>query len=155
VPDMSHRHPVLARLDVLIGRWRVQPKVSGVGDAWAEFSWQDNSVLRQISDIDSLPPTTPESWRDNAPFPITAVIGLDETTEEFTILYADTRGVHRVYRITFVDDVWNIWRNVPSFNQRFIGTLSADRGTIEGRWETSSDGLTWSLNFELTYSCVR
>lgn len=35
---MSDRHPALARLDALVGRWTVQPHVDSVGAAWAEFS---------------------------------------------------------------------------------------------------------------------
>jgi hypothetical protein len=98
---MNDRHPALTRLDALVGRWTVQPKV------------------------------------------------------EFTVLYADARGVHRVYRMTFADRVWPMWRGAPGFNQRFTGTLSADGDTVDGRWEISPDGVTWNLDFELTYSRVR
>ncbi|MGH8877456.1 MAG: hypothetical protein ACRD0P_08965, partial [Stackebrandtia sp.] len=98
---MKNRHPVLARLDILVGRWRVQPQVEGVGEAWAEFSWQDDGFLRQYSDVDSIPESTPQLWRDNAPFPTVELFGLDDASDEFTMLYADGRGVHRVYRMTF------------------------------------------------------
>lgn len=40
---------------------------------------------------------------------MTAVIGLDDA-DEVTMLYADARGVHRVYRMTFADGVWRMWR---------------------------------------------
>lgn len=47
---MDGRHPVLARLDALVGRWPVQPKVEGLGTAWTEFAWQDGGLfLRQVS----------------------------------------------------------------------------------------------------------
>jgi hypothetical protein len=36
-------------------------------------------------------------------------------------------------------------------HQRFTGTLSADGDTVDGRWEMSKDGVTWNLDFELTY----
>ncbi|GAA0420999.1 hypothetical protein Acor_79250 [Acrocarpospora corrugata] len=150
---MNAKHPALARLDVLIGRWIVQPKVEGVGTAWTEFSWQDNGLfLRQESDADPMPSTAPQDWRANAPFPNTSIIGLDDTGDEFTMLYTDARGVHRVYRMAFADDVWTTWRNAPGFNQRFTGTLSPDGDTVDGRWESSADGTTWDLDFELTYS---
>lgn len=81
---MDGRHPALARLDVLVGRWTVRPRVEGLGDAWTEFAWQDAGLfLRQMSDVDSIPPTAPNAWRDNAPFPTTAVIGLDDAEDEF------------------------------------------------------------------------
>lgn len=146
------RHPALARLDVLVGRWTLQAKVEGVGTAWTEFAWQEGGLfLRQYSDIDVVPPTTPQVWRDNAPFPTTAVIGLDDTAEEFTMLYADARGVHRVYRMTLADGVWTIWRDASGFHQRFTGTVSADGNTVDAQWEKSADGVTWNLDFALTY----
>lgn len=153
---MDGRHPALVRLDALVGRWTVQPKVDGVGSAWTEFAWQESGAfLRQYSDADPIPPTTPDPWRDHAPFPTTAVIGLDDADGEFTMLYADARGVYRVYRMTFADGVWTMWRDAPGFNQRFTGTLSADGDTVDGRWEMSEDGATWKLDFELTYTRVR
>jgi hypothetical protein len=149
---MAGRHPALARLDVLVGRWTVQPKVDGVGAARGEFTWQeDGKFLRQYSDADPVPDTAPQAWRENAPFPTTALIGLDDATERFTMLYADARGVHRVYQMTFVDNVWTVWRDAPGFNQRFTGTLSADGNRIDGRWEMSKDSETWNLDFELSY----
>lgn len=152
---MADRHPALARLDVLLGRWTVQPKVPGLGAAWTEFAWQDEGAyLHQVTDIDAMPDTTPEDWKD-APFPTVALIGLDDATGEFTMLYADVRGVHRVYQMTFAGGEWRIWRDAPGFNQRFIGTLSEDGDTIEARWEMSKDGVTWNVDFELTYSRLR
>jgi hypothetical protein len=68
------------------------------------------------------------------------------------MLYADARGVHRVYRMTFADGVWTMWRAAPGFNQRFTGTLSADGTTVDGRWEMSGDGENWILDFGLTYT---
>jgi len=92
---MAGRHPALARLDVLAGRWTARVKVESLNTAWTEFAWQDDGLfLRQRSDIESMPAAAPQAWRENAPFPITAVIGLDDTHEEFTMLYADARGVH-------------------------------------------------------------
>ena len=68
--DTDGRHPALARLDALVGRWTVQPKVDGLGTAWTTFSWQDGGVfLRQDSDADPVPSTAPKAWRENAPFP--------------------------------------------------------------------------------------
>jgi len=146
---MSDRHPALARLDVLVGRWTVQPKVEDAGTASIEFAWQDDGLfLHQRSDTDPMPAS---AWRENAPSSTTAVIGLDDTDEEFTMLYADARGVHRVYRMTLADNVWKMWRNTPGFNQRFTATLNADGDTFDARWEMSQDGQTWNLDFELAY----
>lgn len=40
-----------------------------------------------------------------------------------------------------------------AFAQRFIGTLSGDGATIQGRWETMPPGgSTWEHDFDLTYA---
>jgi hypothetical protein len=152
---MGDRHPALAALDVLVGRWAVQPKVEGVGAAWTEFSWQDDGwYLRQVADVDEIPADTPQAWRDNAPFPTVTLIGLDDATDAFTVLYADARGVRRVYQMTFDGRVWRQWRHAPGFHQRFEGTLRADGTAIDAAWEFSADGESWRVDFELTYTRV-
>lgn len=152
---MDGRNPALERLDVLVGRWTVQPKVEGVGTSWSEFSWLENGAfLRQESDTDPMPPTTPKVWQENSPFPTIAIVGLDDADNEFTMLYADARGVHRVYRMTFIDNVWTMWREAPGFNQRFTGRISEDGDVIDGQWEMSKDSVTWNLDFEITYTRV-
>src|SRR3569833_2072087 len=129
--------PILARLDVTVGRWTVQPMVEGVPPAWSEFSWQDGGLfLRQYSDVDAERMSAATSpWRDHHPFPTTALFGLDDTAESFTSLYADARGVHRVYAMTFGDGSWTMQRAAPEFNQRFTAAVSPD--LIDGRWEMS------------------
>lgn len=150
---MTDPHPALARLAPLVGRWSVQPLVDGLGASWTEFSWQDDGLfLRQRSDTDPLPPTAPQAWRDNLPFPVTSVIGLDDSAEQFTMLYADARGVHRVYRMTLAEGEWRMWRHAPGFNQRFHGTFGPGGDTIDARWEFSEDGSTWRVDFGLAYT---
>jgi hypothetical protein len=70
--------------------------------------------------------------------------------------YFDTRGVARVYKMTFEDGVWNLWRDEPDFSpldfsQRYTGRFSADGKTIAGTWEICHDGLTWERDFDVTY----
>lgn len=147
------RHPALARLNVLLGHWVVQPKVEGLPAAWSDFTWYDGGTfLRQTSDMDPLPADAPDTWRQGSPYPIVSLIGYDDTADEFTMLYADGRGVHRVYRMTLSDREWIIWRDAPGFNQRFIGTVSAEGDRVDGRWEMSPDGVTWKVDFEITYT---
>ncbi|MFE9653643.1 hypothetical protein [Micromonospora sp. NPDC006431] len=149
---MRERHPALARLDVLVGRWTVRPKVEGLGTGWTDVTWvEGGQYLRMFTDAEPVPDTAPQAWRDNAPFPTTQLVGLDDADEQFSVLYADARGVHRVYRMTFADGVWRMWRDAAGFHQRFTGTLSADGDTIDASWEKSADGVDWTLDFELTY----
>ncbi len=70
------------------------------------------------------------------------------------MLYADGRGVTRVYLSTLVGDTWTIRRAAPGFHQRYTGTFSDDRRTVTGRWEASPDGSTWTTDFDLTYTKV-
>jgi hypothetical protein len=80
------------------------------------------------------------------------VIGCDDTSGAFSALYADARGVCRIYEMTLLDGVWRIWRAAPGFHQRFIGRFSIDQRTIEARWEKSTDGHIWEHDFDLTYT---
>jgi hypothetical protein len=68
--------------------------------------------------------------------------------------YYDTRGVTRLYAMTFDGRVWTLRRSAPdfsplNFHQRYVGELDGD--TITGRWEASDDGTNWRVDFPLTY----
>lgn len=150
---MDDRHPALARLDALVGRWTVEPKVDGLGASWTEFAWvEGGKFLRQHSDSDPLPDTAPAAWHENNPLPSTAFIGLDDAGDTFTMLYADRRGVHRAYQMTFDGRVWTTRRAAPGFHQRFAATLSPDGRVIDGETEMSTDGETWRLDFGIRYT---
>ncbi|MFI6182570.1 hypothetical protein ACIA8R_44075 [Nonomuraea sp. NPDC051191] len=150
---MDGRNPALARFDALTGRWALQAKVPGLGAARSEFTWlEGGAYLRQHTESGPVPDTAPLEWRRNSPFPATSLIGLDDATGECAMLYADVRGVHRVYRTTLDGGVWRVWRDAPGFNQRFTGEICDGGDLIEGRWEMSEDGLAWCLDFELTYT---
>jgi hypothetical protein len=76
--------------------------------------------------------------------------------------YFDARGVKRLYLTALEGSIWRIWRapgedphgpHGPGFDQRFIGEISGDGRTIEGRWErrTGDAGDDWELDFPITY----
>jgi len=67
------------------------------------------------------------------------------------MLYADARGVFRIYRMSVSGDTWRLWRAAPDFHQQFIATIRDDGRTIEGRWESSPDGSAWEPDFDMTY----
>jgi hypothetical protein len=88
-----------------------------------------------------------------------AIIGFDRGRETFLQHYFDSRGVVRVYEMSFSDGLWKLWRTTADFSpldfsQRFTGTFSDDGQTIDGRWEISDDGTSWELDFDLTYTKV-
>jgi hypothetical protein len=51
----------------------------------------------------------PPQWVANNPLPLVSVFGLDEYSGTFSMLYADARGVSRVYSSTLVAGEWTIW----------------------------------------------
>jgi hypothetical protein len=87
-----------------------------------------------------------------------AIIGADPEGEgSYLQHYFDSRGIARVYKMSFEDGVWRLWRDEPdlsplAFSQRFTGTFGDDGKTIAGRWERSPDGKTWEHDFDLTYT---
>jgi hypothetical protein len=135
----------LERLAPLIGTWRMEAGAPGEppwpGEAWVSFEWLDGRAFLV------------ERWHvdlPEAPDGI-AIIGPDESGERFRQHYFDSRGVERVYEMSFSDGVWRLWRDGEDFSQRFSGTLSGDGGTISGRWEIAHDGTTWETDFDLAY----
>jgi hypothetical protein len=89
-----------------------------------------------------------------------SIIALAADGQAFTMHYFDSRGVVRLYAMTFSDGVWTLARDAPDFtplpfHQRFTGTFSDDGDAIDGRWETSGDGTSWELDFELAYTRVK
>lgn len=103
-----------------------------------------------------------ERWevpRPDAPDGI-AIIGVDPSGDHYLQHYFDSRGVARVYEMSFADGVWKLWRTKPDFtplefSQRFTGTISDDRTAIAGRWEICQDGSTWELDFDLNYTRIK
>jgi hypothetical protein len=91
-----------------------------------------------------------------------AIIGGAPEGEPQPMHYFDDRGVKRLFLTTLDDSTWTIWRDPnenwngpdgPGFNQRFIGEISADGNTIEGRWERGMGdaGDQWEIDFPFTY----
>ena len=92
-----------------------------------------------------------------------SVIGGAPDGEPQPMHYFDSRGVKRLFLTRVEGSTWDIWRapgedwngpDGPGFNQRFIGAISADGRTIDGRWERGlgADGDAWELDFPITYT---
>jgi hypothetical protein len=90
-----------------------------------------------------------------------AIIGADPGSHgNYLQHYFDSRGVARVYKMSFGDGTWKLWRDSPDFSpldfsQRYVGTLSDDGTTISGAWEICRPGATWEHDFALTYTRIR
>ena len=91
-----------------------------------------------------------------------SIIGGAPGGEPQPMHYFDSRGVKRMFMMALEGATWKIWRapgedwdgpNGPGFNQRFIGEISADGTTIEGRWERGMGdaGDEWEIDFPFDY----
>lgn len=144
-------HTALSRLNPLVGEWDMWAAGHEAGPVRTEFAWlEGGAYLVQRADVG---PSTvlPPQWAGHTPFPTSTITGYDDTTDEFTTLYADGRGVARVYRTNVAAGVWRQWRAAPGFHQRFTATFDESGDTLTGGWERSEDGETWAVDFDVTY----
>jgi hypothetical protein len=138
----------LDELDIFVGEWimttSLAPDPADAPRARTSFQWLTGKrFLVQRWEVEH--PDAPDGI---------AIIGLDVTGVAYLQHYFDSRGVARVYEMTFADSVWTLERHAaaPDFSQRFSGTFDHDRNTIVGRWESSSDDSNWKPDFDLTYT---
>jgi hypothetical protein len=144
-------NPALEQLSVFVGEWDLEitsmsweaDKAAIVGGR-ASFEWiEGGGFLLERSEV------------SNPDFPRgVSIMGPDDSAETYSMLYFDSRGVSRIYQMSFNGNIWKLWRDFPGFSQRFIGTFNADYNIITARWEKSEDGSNWELDFKLTYTKV-
>lgn len=144
-------NPTLERLAAFIGDWDIEISAmsfdddpASVAHGHASFEWLEGAFLIQRSEISA--PDFPRS---------TAIIAPDDAAEMYGMLYYDSRGVSRLYKMTLSGGIWTLWREFPGFSQRFNGTFSDDGKVITAYWEKSSDGSHWEHDFDITYTKVR
>jgi hypothetical protein len=137
----------LDALEPFIGEWRMTtgfaPDPANAPHARTTFEWMPgNRFLVQRWAVDH--PDAPDGI---------AVIGFEPTKATLLQHYFDSRGVARLYEMTFANQTWTLSRFAedPDFSQRYTGSFSDDGNTITGRWEMSVDGLSWTHDFDLTY----
>ncbi|MFF2727907.1 hypothetical protein ACFVS9_08365 [Streptomyces sp. NPDC058008] len=157
----GERAEMLERLDVFIGEWVLEarfpgdrPPPTGPGGGGptgrSRFEWAlDGQVLVQRTEIPA--PAAPDGLM---------VVRADPGTGTYTQHYFDSRGVARLYAMTFDGGVWTLTRDSPDFtplqfHQRFTGRFSEDAGTITGGWEVRFDSTgAWEHDFALDYRRV-
>ena len=153
----DNRADALARLDVFLGDWSIEARFPGhqpsppgaAGDApmaRSRFEWAlGGQFLLQHTEVPI--PEAPDSL---------AIVGPDLRTGGYTQHYYDSRGVVRLYAMSFADGVWTLTRESPDFSaldfrQRFTGTFSEDGNTITGAWDKCLDDGEWEHDFALRY----
>jgi hypothetical protein len=145
----------MAALEPFVGEWNLaasfggEPPVSG--GARATFEWLSGGTFL-IQRWEVPVPEAPDGI---------AIIGVDpEHAGDYLQHYFDSRGVARIYRMSFVNGVWTLWRETPDFSpldfsQRYTGAFSDDGQTITGFWEINNNGITWEKDFDLNYTRLR
>lgn len=144
-------NPALAKLQFLTGAWEMKlfdasflpdPGATVHGPATFEWIEQGAALVMRMGD----PATPTATW----------IIGRDDMEPDYHVLYADDRGVSRVYRMSLSDGTWRMWRDTPQFSQRFDAEVSADQTEVNGSWQKSVDGgTTWEHDFKVRYSRPR
>lgn len=139
------RPAALKRLEAFIGEWTLEATFSGAEPGRAVFEWMiDGQYLLERSTLPGAPTSV-------------AIVSVDPSGKSYTEHYFDSRGVARVYRMTFANGDWTLLRDSPAFTpldfwQRYRGRFSRDGKVINGAWETSADGSRWEHDFNLTYT---
>lgn len=147
--ETSNRNAALERLRVFIGAWDIEissmsfrTDPSAVERGRSSFDWlEGGAFLIQHSEI--FVTDFPRSVSSIAP---------DDAAETYGMFYFDSRGVSRIYKMTFSGGIWTLWRDFPGFSQRFQGAFSEDNNILNARWEKSTDGSHWEHDFALTYT---
>src|SRR4051794_4106879 len=122
----------MARLQPFVGAWRLESSLGAVR-ATSVFEWAlGGAFLLQRTEVDL--PEAPDSL---------SVITADG--DSYRQHYFDSRGVVRLYAMTFDGHMWTLLRETADvspldFAQRYAGTFSDDGARISGRWETKHPG---------------
>ncbi len=137
----------LEQLASLVGEWMMvgtHPAFPSAVQGHSSFEWLREGALLVWR----------FEWERPGPPSALSVIGRDEvgSADTCTMLYADERGVARIYQMSIDGDVWKMWRESPGFSQRMTGMFSADGNTIMVRGELSRDGSSWEPDLDVTYA---
>src|ERR1700722_13518418 len=121
----------LERLEAFVGEWSMEAQFPGLPPSGPQgrtvFEWlAGRRFLVQPWEVPH--PAAPDGM---------AIIGLDPQADGYLQHYFDSRGVARVYAMTFDEGVWGLRRDKPDFSpldfcQRFGAQFSADGNTIRG-----------------------
>ena len=143
----------LARLGVFVGEWVLEARFPGDQpvpsnaredgpQARSRFEWAlDGQFLLQRTEVPV--PEAPDSL---------TIVSADLETGAYIQHYYDSRGVVRLYAMTFADGVWTLMRESPDFSpldfgQRFTGTFSQDGNIISDAWDKRLNGTGWEHDF--------
>jgi hypothetical protein len=144
--DKTARTAAMERLSPFVGEWTVEVGFAPGMTVPTVFEWiLGGQFLAQRTDVPD--PNAPDSMM---------VIGADDGGG-YTQHYFDSRGIARLYAMTFDGEVWTLRREMADFtplgfSQRFTGRFGDDGRSIRGDFETSHNGgATGERDLEITY----
>ncbi|MBC8069500.1 MAG: DUF1579 family protein [Deltaproteobacteria bacterium] len=145
-PKPVPKAPIGERLAPLLGSWAMEATFPMAPDkpvrGTASFRWLAEPELVQMR----------SRFGKGGPPTSISVIGGDDASKSFMMLYSDERGVARHMTMTLTKKAWELSAQTLEFAQRYRGTISADGRTIRGAWEMCEDGETWEHDFALVYT---
>lgn len=138
----------MKQFEILVGEWDMigtHPQFPSPAHGHSSFEWlMEGTLLAWHLD-----------WARGGPPSALSVIGHDDSDETCTVLYADERGVARIYQMSLEGGVWKMWRDVSGFSQHMIGTFSDDGNTFTSHGELSRNGSNWEQDLDVTYTRKR
>ncbi|HLZ28090.1 MAG TPA: hypothetical protein VKV73_12300 [Chloroflexota bacterium] len=148
-PAPRQTNPALAQLAVFEGEWQMElanasflpdPGATVRGHMSGYWALDGAFLVMRQGDREPSPPAA--LW----------LIGRDEALDGYEVLYFDARHVSRIYRMSFVGRTWKMWREAPSFWQRFECTVAENGSSMAGHWDRSmDDGASWQHDFDVAY----
>src|SRR4051794_2374188 len=143
---MTERDPALAPFDALIGTWTTEathPQFDAVVPGRMTLEWLEGGhfLVQRLHNEHELFPDA------------ICVIGAPETGDGLVMEYFDSRGVRRTYGIALADGVLRMWRDDPTFAQRYAAVLHGD--AFEGQWELARTPGDWHEDLKVRYRRAR
>jgi hypothetical protein len=138
----TERDPALEPFEALIGSWDTEathPLFDGVVPGSMTFEWLEGGkflVQRVRNEHEMFPDAI-------------CVIGAPEAGDGLVMEYFDSRGVRRTYGISWEGGVLRIWRDDPTFAQRYSATPAADG--FAGQWQLAETPGEWRDDLKVVY----
>jgi hypothetical protein len=139
---MSERDAALEPFDALVGTWATEathPMFDATVAGSTTFEWLEGGrflVQRSHNDHESFPDAI-------------SILGAPEDGDGLVMEYFDSRGVRRTYGVSLAAGVLRIWRDHPTFAQRFSATLGQD--AFEGLWQLARTPGDWQDDLQVSY----
>jgi hypothetical protein len=142
-------NPALKALDILIGEWNT----TGSHPYFPGTTFHGKTSFKRIEGGAFI---MMSSHTDENEIPDgMAIIGSDDSTEEFFMLYFDERNVSRKYDLSATGKTITWWRNAADFKQKNTLIISADGNSIEGKGQMCREGKEWEDDLSLNYTRIQ